>query len=208
MQGAYLAPSSTRASCRRAAHVSVTCRITHNPPTHEQHGANLGRPNPGVGCDVPDDLAEVKREVQCIRGLLVDTKSNTGHSVHRERHNQDNDLDNGHPIAEVRPARWEGEGREGRGVKMETDAAGVHPPMVKEQVDGVLALSGVAGQAIPQEQPSQSLMFQDVVPTTWMPHLGVAPARLALALLLLPAEALWSQPRKAAPSHDHHMTIT
>lgn len=88
---------------------------------------------------------------------------------------------------------------------METGAAGVHPPMVKEQVDGMLALSCVASQAVPQQQPSQSLMFQDVVPSTWVLHLGVAPARLALALLPLQAEALWSQP-STAPSHDHHMT--
>ena len=51
-------------------------------------------------------------------------------------------------------------------------------------------------------------MLQDVVTTSWMLHWGVVPARLALALLTLLADAFRFQPSRAVMSHDHHMIIT
>ena len=59
-------------------------------------------------------MTEVKGEVQCVGAVLVNAQSNTGHTVHRQRHNQDDDVDHSHPIAEVRAARG-GEGMEGGG---------------------------------------------------------------------------------------------
>ena len=109
-------------------------------------------------------------------------------------------MDYGHPIAKIWPARGgegeeeeEGEGEGGKmrrkrvsgmrrkrvsgmrrkrvsGIHIDMGGVGEDPPMVKEQVEATLALSFVASQPVPQQEPSQPLVFQDVVTTSWTFH--------------------------------------
>ena len=96
--------------------------------------------------------------------------------------------------------------KKGSGIHIDMGGVGEYPPMVKEQVKAPLALSFIASQPVPQQEPGQPLVLQDVVTTSWAPHWGVVPTRLALPLLMLLADALRSQPSSAVMSHDHHMT--